>query len=80
MTLASGMDRSGKSSSENADVVLGDDWIAPRTADVELREKRRRRSFLSLNARGDRERMRRNKDHLRRRCGTSIRALLAARV
>ncbi|NVK44829.1 MAG: sensor histidine kinase [Rhodobacteraceae bacterium] len=49
MTLASGMDRSGKSSSENADVVLGDDWIAPRTADVELREKRRRRSFIAVN-------------------------------
>lgn len=49
MTLASGMDRSGKSSSENADVVLGDDWIAPRTSDAELREKRRRRSFIAVN-------------------------------
>ncbi|WP_226551036.1 sensor histidine kinase [Celeribacter naphthalenivorans] len=49
MTLASGMDRSGKSNSENADVVLGDDWVAPRTSDAELREKRRRRSFIAVN-------------------------------
>ncbi|MBW6416568.1 sensor histidine kinase [Celeribacter sp. PS-C1] len=43
------MDRSGKYRSENADVVLGDDWVAPRTSDAELREKRRRRNFIAVN-------------------------------
>ncbi|WP_417253417.1 sensor histidine kinase [Celeribacter sp.] len=48
MALTSDMDRAEKSSRETADVVLGDDWVAPRTSDAELREKRRRRKFIAV--------------------------------
>lgn len=33
----------------HADVVLGDDWIAPQTSDVDLRAKRERQKFITLN-------------------------------
>lgn len=39
----------GSSHTQNGDVVLGDDWVAPRgTVAEELRAKRNRRSFFSL--------------------------------
>jgi two-component system sensor histidine kinase ChvG len=43
------MDKSGKTHPEDADVVLGDDWVAPRTSDAELRAKRERRKFIAIN-------------------------------
>lgn len=49
MSLTSRMNRSGKAHSEDADVVLGDDWVAPRTADADLRAKRERRKFIAIN-------------------------------
>lgn len=50
MTLASGIDVRKSKSSKGADVVLGDDWIAPQTtADSEVQEKRARRGLISLN-------------------------------
>lgn len=49
MSLASFMNRSGKMPSEDTDVVLGDDWVAPRTSDAELRAKRDRRKFIAIN-------------------------------
>ena len=49
MSLISRMDRSGRAHSEDADVVLGDDWVAPRTADADLRAQRERRKFIAIN-------------------------------
>jgi two-component system sensor histidine kinase ChvG len=49
MSLASRMTKAGKAHSEDADVVLGDDWVAPRTADADLRAKRERRKFIAIN-------------------------------
>ncbi|MEM5476231.1 sensor histidine kinase [Pacificibacter sp. AS14] len=49
MSLTSRMYRSGKTHSEDADVVLGDDWVAPRTTDADLRAKRERRKFIAIN-------------------------------
>jgi Signal transduction histidine kinase len=43
------MDRAGKRSTDDMDVVLGDDWVAPRTLDAELRAKRERRRFIAVN-------------------------------
>ncbi|PRY19864.1 two-component system sensor histidine kinase ChvG [Aliiruegeria haliotis] len=33
----------------NDDVVLGDDWVVPETSDVDVRRKRERRGYLTLN-------------------------------
>ncbi|MBU2866227.1 sensor histidine kinase [Pacificibacter marinus] len=49
MSLASRMIKFGKGNSEDADVVLGDDWVAPRTTDADLRAKRERRKFIAIN-------------------------------
>ena len=50
MTLASGIDVQNSKLSEGADVVLGDDWIAPQTtAHSEVRAKRARRGLISIN-------------------------------
>ena len=50
MTVASRIDVSGSKKSQGADVVLGDDWIAPHTsADSEVRARRARRSLISIN-------------------------------
>ena len=49
MALSSRMDLSGKRPSDDADVVLGDDWIAPRISDADLRAKRERRRFIAIN-------------------------------
>jgi two-component system sensor histidine kinase ChvG len=43
------MNKAGKAHSEDADVVLGDDWVAPRTTDADLRAKRERRKFIAIN-------------------------------
>ena len=49
MSLASGIKLRGKSA-EKADVVLGEDWVAPEgIVDSELRAGRERRGFISLN-------------------------------
>ncbi|GAA3860930.1 sensor histidine kinase [Celeribacter arenosi] len=34
---------------EDADVVLGDDWVAPQISDADLRAKRERRRFIAVN-------------------------------
>ena len=50
MSFASGVDVQKPNTSKGVDVVLGDDWIAPKTtADSEVREKRARRSLISIN-------------------------------
>ncbi|TNE68047.1 MAG: HAMP domain-containing protein [Rhodobacteraceae bacterium] len=49
MSFSSGMDRAGKRGTEDTDVVLGDDWVAPRTLDADLRAKRERRRFIAVN-------------------------------
>lgn len=50
MTLASGIDVKDSEISRDADVVLGDDWVAPQTSvDSEVRAKRARRGLLSIN-------------------------------
>ncbi|SFK14431.1 sensor histidine kinase [Celeribacter neptunius] len=49
MSLSSGMGHSGKHKAEDADLVLGDDWVAPRNSDAELRAKRERRRFIAVN-------------------------------
>jgi two-component system sensor histidine kinase ChvG len=49
MSLASFFDTSRKSSPSNTDVVLGDDWVAPHTADADLRAKRERRKLIAIN-------------------------------
>lgn len=50
MTLASRIDVRKSRPAKNADVVLGDDWVAPQTTvDSELREKRERRGLISIN-------------------------------
>ncbi|WP_439103700.1 sensor histidine kinase [Celeribacter marinus] len=48
MSLSSRVDGSRKSA-KDADVVLGDDWIAPKISDIDLREKRARRKFIAVN-------------------------------
>jgi two-component system sensor histidine kinase ChvG len=49
MTLAWGMKVRGKAA-DRADVVLGEDWVAPEgTVDSELKAGRERRGFISLN-------------------------------
>lgn len=50
MTLASGIDVQDSKVSNSADVVLGDDWVAPKTtAHSEVRAKRARRGLISIN-------------------------------
>jgi two-component system, OmpR family, sensor histidine kinase ChvG len=50
MTFASRMDVRDSKVAKGADVVLGDDWIAPQTsADSEVRAKRARRGLISIN-------------------------------
>ncbi|MGR3289797.1 MAG: sensor N-terminal transmembrane domain-containing protein [Paracoccaceae bacterium] len=50
MTVASGVDLRDSSSTNGADVVLGDDWVAPKTTTgSEVRERRARRGLLSMN-------------------------------
>lgn len=49
MSLASRMLKLGKANSEDTDVVLGDDWVAPRTTDADLRAQRERRKFIAIN-------------------------------
>ncbi|WP_434289338.1 ATP-binding protein [Celeribacter sp. SCSIO 80788] len=49
MSFSSGTDRAAKRSTEDTDVVLGDDWVAPRTLDADLRAKRERRRFIAVN-------------------------------
>jgi two-component system sensor histidine kinase ChvG len=50
MTLASRIDVRDKTVAHNADVVLGDDWVAPdATADNEIRAHREKRGLISIN-------------------------------
>jgi len=50
MTFASRIDVRDSEKRKGADVVLGDDWIAPKTtADLEVRAKRARRGLISIN-------------------------------
>nr|WP_319249026.1 sensor histidine kinase [uncultured Celeribacter sp.] len=50
MEPPSRMDRhKAKGHSEDADVVLGDDWVAPRISDEDLRASREKRHFIALN-------------------------------
>ena len=50
MTLASETDVKDSEISKGADVVLGDDWVAPQTsAHSEVRAKRARRGLISIN-------------------------------
>ncbi len=50
MANASGIDVRGFKTTKNADVVLGDDWVAPQTsADSEVRDRRARRGLISIN-------------------------------
>ncbi|AJE45331.1 sensor histidine kinase [Celeribacter indicus] len=49
MVFSPRMDRPAKRRRENADVVLGDDWIAPRTSDADLRARREGRRFIAIN-------------------------------
>ena len=50
MTVASRIDVRDSKATKGADVVLGDDWIAPNTAaDSEVRAKRARRGLISIN-------------------------------
>jgi len=50
MTFASGVDVRQTKSNKRADVVLGDDWIAPQTTgSSEVRESRARRGLISIN-------------------------------
>ncbi len=48
MSISSHADGSRKAA-KDTDVVLGDDWVAPKTSDVDLREKRSRRKFVAVN-------------------------------
>nr|WP_168713322.1 sensor histidine kinase [Cochlodiniinecator piscidefendens] len=48
--MTTGFNLSGQSSTHNADVVLGEDWVGPEsTADKETRDRRERRGFILLN-------------------------------
>ncbi|MFM2356581.1 MAG: hypothetical protein RLZZ528_2317 [Pseudomonadota bacterium] len=50
MSLVAGVGVKGKKASKKADVVLGEDWIAPDSyVDSELKAGRERRGFISLN-------------------------------
>ncbi|MCL3882121.1 sensor histidine kinase [Marivita sp. GX14005] len=50
MALVEGVDIGKSGSRKDADVVLGDDWIAPdRTVDSEVRDSSERRGLFSLN-------------------------------
>ena len=50
MTVAGRMDTTDAKPARSADVLLGDDWVAPSAAsEEEIREKRERRGFISLN-------------------------------
>ncbi|MEE9388065.1 MAG: sensor histidine kinase [Paracoccaceae bacterium] len=50
MTLASGIDVPETKSSKDGDIVLGDDWIAPKTTgESEVRDRRARRGVISFN-------------------------------
>ena len=50
MTLASRVDVRRPKQTKNADIVLGDDWIAPQTvSSMEVRAKRARRGLISIN-------------------------------
>lgn len=50
MALASGAGVRRAKSKKSADVVLGDDWVAPHTtADSEVRARRARRGLISIN-------------------------------
>ena len=48
MSLTSRID-GDHSHGEDTDVVLGDDWVAPRTSDEDLRARRERRSLIAVN-------------------------------
>mgnify|MGYP000589685215 CR=1 FL=1 len=50
MTLASRIDVPNSKKTKNADVVFGDDWVAPHvTSESEVRERRARRGLISIN-------------------------------
>ena len=50
MTMIGRMETKAAKPARSADVLLGDDWVAPSEAtEAELREKRERRGFISLN-------------------------------
>ncbi len=50
MTLASRIDVKESKPAKRAEVVLGDDWVAPHTtADSEMRARRERRGLISIN-------------------------------
>jgi len=50
MTLASRIDVRESRTTQDADVVLGDDWVAPDSAeDKEIRAHRQKRGFISVN-------------------------------
>lgn len=49
MSLVSRMNKAGKAHAEDADVVLGEDWVAPRTTDADLRAKREHRQLIAIN-------------------------------
>ncbi len=50
MTLASRIDVKESRPAKRADVVLGDDWVAPHTTtDSEIRARRERRGLISIN-------------------------------
>ena len=50
MTLASRIDVKESKPAKRADVVLGDDWVAPHTTtDSEIRARRERRGLISIN-------------------------------
>ncbi|SLN18520.1 Sensor protein kinase WalK [Aquimixticola soesokkakensis] len=49
MTLTSHFDRTSPKRSKDADVVLGEDWVAPQTADSDLRETREKRRVVAIN-------------------------------
>ncbi|WP_417258224.1 sensor N-terminal transmembrane domain-containing protein [Celeribacter sp.] len=48
MSVSSHVEGSRKDAKDTT-VVLGDDWVAPKTSDVDLREKRSRRKFIAVN-------------------------------
>ncbi len=50
MTLASKIEAKDRVSAREADVVLGDDWVAPdKSSDIEIRANRQKRGLISIN-------------------------------
>jgi two-component system sensor histidine kinase ChvG len=50
MTIASRIDVANSKETKNADVVFGDDWVAPNTtSETEVRDRRARRGLISIN-------------------------------